>query len=135
MQHAVEGERLRSVTDETRGQAIQRRREAVGMTVTELAERATAARGGDKPALDWQTVQRAEDDRSQSATYGLLEKVLADLEEEIGGPPERPEHTVEFLLEGNFGVRVRVKGPVADLPELERSVGRLIKQMGQPSEG
>ena len=126
MQHAIKGERLRSVTDETRGQAIKRRREAMGMSVAEMAERA---------GIDWETVSRAEEDASRGTTYAKLEKVLDDLEEEIGGPPDQPDHTVEFLLEGNFGVRVRVKGPVADLPELERSVGRLIKQMGQPSEG
>ena len=126
MQHAIKGERLRSVTDETRGQAIKRRREAMGMSVAEMAERA---------GIDWETVSRAEEDASRGTTYAKLEKVLDDLEEEIGGPPDQADHTVEFLLEGNFGVRVRVKGPVADLPELERSVGRLIKQMGQPSEG
>lgn len=126
MQHAIEGERLRSVTDETRGQAIKRRREAIGMSVTELAERA---------GVDWETVDRAEQDSARGTSYVKLEKVLDDLEEEIGGPPEHPEHSVEFMLEGNFGVRVRVKGPVDDLPALEASVARLIRQMGQQSEG
>ena len=126
---------MRSVTDETRGQAIQRRREALGVTVTELAERATAARGGDKPAMDWQTVDRAEEGRSRGTAYAELEKVLDDLEEEVGGPPEEPEHTVEFIIEGLYGAeRVRVKGPVTDLPALERSVARLMQMGHRPEE-
>jgi len=135
VQHAIKGERLRPVTDETRGQAIQRRREALGVTVTEMAERATAARGADKPAMDWQTVDRAEEGRARGTAYAELEKVLDDLEEEVGGPPDQPEHTVEFIIEGLYGAdRVRVKGPVADLREIERSVARLMQQGRRQSE-
>jgi len=119
-----------------RGQAIKRRREALQATVTELAERATKARGEDKPAMDWQTVDRAEEGRARGTAYAELEKVLDELEEEVGGPPDQPEHTVEFIIEGLYGAdRVRVKGPVADLREIERSVARLMQQGPRPSEG
>ena len=118
---------MRPVDLENRGSAIKRRRVALGMEVQELADLAKVGR---------ESVTRAEkNEKTSDVRYSKLENALTAREEEIGGVPEQPEHQVEFLLEGNFGVRVRVKGPVADLPELERSVGRLIKQMGQPSEG
>ena len=136
MQQAIKGERLRSVTDETRGQAIKRRREAFRMTVTELAERVTKARGPDGPAMDWQTVDRAEAGRARGTAYAELEKALDGYEDEITpeDEPEPPEHIVEFIIEGLYGAqRVRVKGPVSDLAEIERSVARLMR-IGRPPE-
>ena len=96
------------------------------MEVQELAELAKVGR---------EAVTRAEkNEKTSEIRYAVLENALTAREEAIGGPPDQPEHTVEFMLEGNFGVRVRVKGPVDDLPALERSVARLIKQMGQQAE-
>lgn len=126
MPAAVKGGRLRPVSDEDRGSAIKRRRLALGMEVQELADLADVGR---------EAVTRAEkNEKTSEVRYAVLENALTRREEEIGGPPELPDHTVEFELEGNFGVRVRVKGPVDDLPALERSVARLIRQMGQSSE-
>ena len=137
MQHAIEGERLRPVDDETRGQEIKRRREAFRMTVTELAERVMAARGENGPAMDWQTVDRAEAGRSRGTAYAELEKALDSFEDEITSEVEpEPEHSVEFIIEGLYGAdRVRVKGPVSDLREIEQSVARLMRlRQSQQSE-
>jgi len=123
MQAAVKGRRLRPVDDEARGFAIKRRREALGMKVNELEARSGVERT---------TISRAEKNESTPVTYAKLEQALALAEEEMGmDAPGMGQ--VEFVVEGHFGVRVRVKGPVADLAEIERSVERLIQKMSRRS--
>ena len=39
---------------------------------------------------------------------------------------------MEFTIEGNFGVRAVVKGPVKDMDELQRAVAKLVREMRNP---
>ena len=96
------------------------------MEVQELAELAKVGR---------EAVTRAEkNEKTSEVRYAVLENALTAREEEVGGPPDQPEHTVEFIIEGMYGAqRVRVKGPVSDLAEIERSVARLMR-IGRPPE-
>jgi len=110
------------VDDDERGFAIQRRRRALGMRVGELAKRVD---------VDRSTVTRVEQGKSTPETYALFERALTLAEEEMGMDEPPGTGQVEFVVEGHFGVRVRVKGPIADLPQMERSVERLIQRMGQ----
>lgn len=122
--------------DESRGEAITRRRKSHGMTANALAKRA---------GMDPKTLKRAEDDEpgTTDTTYTRLENVLDEYDREVGvdlakapapTPPPDP-HLVRFKLSGNFGVDVVVEGPVENLAELQESVHRLLGQMRQPSPG
>lgn len=124
----VEGRTIPAVAQH-RGQQIARRREALGLSVSELARHAH---------IDRSTLSNVEDDKPtvRPATYGAVESALSRLEEEMGmdapAPPSRPgptEELVEFRISGNFGVDVVVKGPVQDMAQLEASVARLVRQM------
>lgn len=116
--------------DETRGEAIKRRRESLGMPVSGLAKRAE---------MDWKTVSRAESDHEGTTdlTYSRLESALDAFTHEVGAGPSTPADApaepglVRFRLTGNFGVEVVVEGPVSDLAEIESSVARLVKQIGE----
>lgn len=124
--------------DESRGEAIKRRRKAHRMSVNALAMRAD---------MDWKTVNRAENDHpgTQPETYDWLERKLNEYDHEAGSdlpqisPPAQsaPEsHLVRFKLSGNFGVDVVVEGPVENLDELQDSVQKLLRQMQQsPASG
>jgi transcriptional regulator with XRE-family HTH domain len=112
------------------GEAIKKRRTALGVTVKALAERAGVDRG---------RIAAIEDGASaRSATIGAIEKALNELEDEMGGPYDAGEHggrLVTFRLSGDFGVDLVVEGPVENLSELEGSVERLIQKMrtkGEP---
>jgi transcriptional regulator with XRE-family HTH domain len=112
------------VDDDARGSAIKRRRETLGMKVGELAQRVGVERT---------TITRVEKNESTPETYAKLERALSLAEEEMGMDAPGAGQ-VEFVVEGHFGVRVRVKGPVADLDQMERSVERLIQKMGRPGQ-
>lgn len=121
----TEGDRagLLPVSDETRGHGIKRRREALGMSVSALAK---------KVGMDRGTLARAEegDERTEALTYSRIEGALDRLETEMGIDQATAEDdVVEFRLSGNFGVDVVVKGPVANLAELEGSISRLLREM------
>jgi hypothetical protein len=44
-------------------------------------------------------------------------------------PRDIGEDYVEFTVEGNFGVRAVVRGPVRDMPELQKAVAELLRDM------
>lgn len=132
-------ERLHSVTTdddvpETRGQAIERRMLRLGLTQTALAEESGVERTTVGKAL-------ADNVKVQPRTYARIETALDRLEHEVGyGGPDvvlSTEHgLMEFEVTGDFGVRVVVKGPVANAEELEASVARLIRDIRtSPTEG
>lgn len=110
--------------DESRGAAIQRRLDRLGISDREFH----AASG-----VDRKTLRRAvaDDVNVRPNTYRVIEDSLARLEEQVSGlPATNPEDDlVEFRLSGNFGVNVVVRGPVRDRGELEESVARLIREM------
>lgn len=112
---------LEGVTTESSGEAIKRRRSALGVTVKALAERAGVDRG---------RLAAIEDGASaRDATIGAIEKALTALEEELSGPYDESPRLVTFRLSGDFGVDLVVEGPVDNLAELEESVERLIQRM------
>lgn len=116
---------LATVTEQSRGQAIRARLDAIGISEREFEERS---------GINRQTLARAikDDPKVKPTTYLAIEAWLDRREESHRGLPEAP-HIVTFRLTGNFGVDVVVSGPVENLPELEASVERLIRGMGQSS--
>lgn len=124
------GAGLVPMSDEARGHAIKRRRLAAGLKSLEDFAAATG--------LARQTISRAERGHptTTATTYERLEMWLDNFEretdtatQEAAIPQSAETDTVEFRLQGNFGVDVIVKGPVANLPELEAAVARLLGRM------
>ena len=109
-----------AVTAETRGEAIRRRRMSHGIrSVREFAEQTGLAR---------ETVTRAEHGEASEGTYQRLEAWLDAFEHEIGAdePAEGPSiEQITFTVEGDFGVKVTVQGPIRDRAELEESVAKI----------
>ena len=109
------------------------RRDRLGYTIAELAAEA----GVDPDTLsDLEAGRR----RPQVSTLNKVLAALDRLEKEVGldasslppgarsiGNPE--DDLVEFSIEGNFGVRAVVKGPVRDLDALQAAVAKLIAGM------
>jgi transcriptional regulator with XRE-family HTH domain len=109
------------------------RRQRLGYNIAELA---------DEAGVDEDTLSALEKGKRKPQS-GTLNKVLAALdrlEREVGldagslppgtrriGNPD--DDLVEFTIEGNFGVRAVVKGPIRDLPALQEAVGKLIAGM------
>lgn len=100
------------------------------MDVIALADEAEVARG---------TAYRIFDDAPgvQEKSYAKLERALDRIEFEhghgiqpIGEPGQK---LVEFLVEGNFGVRAVVKGPISDIEALRKAASDLIAGMGRES--
>lgn len=115
--------------DETTGQEITRRRTALGMSVVALSEESGIYRD---------TVAKIEADAPgvRASSIGAVRSALDRLEEEVGMdlPGQVNEGLVEFRLSGNFGVDVVVSGPVRDLPALEKSVEKLVREMRRKGE-
>lgn len=87
-----------------------------------------------KTGIDRKTLNRAIAGASgvRGSTYMAIEAALDKLEAAMHGQPVTrapSEDTVEFTIEGNFGVRAVVKGPVKDMEELQRAVAQLVREM------
>ena len=120
---------LERVTNSGAGEAIKKRRTALGVTVKALAEKAGVDRG---------RLAAIEDGASaRESTIGAIERALADLEAAMSGPydDDGERGLVTFRMSGSFGVDVVVQGPVENLDELERSVERLIQRMRTQDSG
>ena len=118
---------IRLVTDSERGQRIQARLDALGMTARQFQERTGISRDTLRKAVAGEASVRPN-------TYDLIESKLDQFERQAEGfeglKGQRPEDDlIEFELSGNFGVRVVVKGPIRDQAALEESVARLIREM------
>lgn len=111
---------------------VKARRQRLGYTITELASHAGISR-------DTLSDLEAGNKRPHPDTVDKVLDALERLEEEVGmnaplpagarriGDPK--DDLVEFTIEGNFGVRAVVKGPIRDLEELQQAVGKLIAGM------
>ena len=126
MAHETSGT-IRLVTDSERGQRIQARLDALGMTARQFQERTGISRDTLRKAVAGEASVRPN-------TYDLIESKLDQFERQAEGfeglKGQRPEDDlIEFELSGNFGVRVVVKGPIRDQAALEESVARLIREM------
>ena len=73
------------------------------------------------------------DKNVRPASVKAISAALDRVETETSGPYDDEPKTVTFRLQGNFGVDVTLQGPVDNLDELEASVARLIRSMGDPS--
>jgi transcriptional regulator with XRE-family HTH domain len=120
------------------GMSVEARRVKLGMSVKALAEKA----GVDRSRV---VAIEAGEPTVRAATLGAVEAALDRLEDEMGMRDADPsphaigdpsEDLVEFTVEGNFGVRAVVKGPVRDLDALQAAVSKLIRDMqAQAPEG
>jgi hypothetical protein len=90
-------------------------------SVREMAMRSGVSRGA---------ASAAEHGDGAKGTYERLENWLSEQE---GGPSTPPPdfdiETIEFVVEGDFGVKVTVKGPIRDRAELEASVTNIIRSI------
>ena len=127
---------LRPVTssagdDSDRGADIKRRFDALGLTDREW-HRLTG--------IDRKTLNRAISNAPgvRPSTYTAVESYLDKLEAHAQGTPtaravgDPGDDLVEFTVEGHFGVRAVVKGPIRDIDKLQEAVGRLIAGMDRP---
>lgn len=117
--------------DDDEGARIKERRTRIGISVKALAERAHVDRGrlaaieNGAPARD--------------STIGAILRALGELEHAMSLDEELPpgvsrigdpdQGLVEFTIEGNFGVRAVVKGPVSDIEALQKAASDLIGSM------
>lgn len=126
VRHGAESAIVTSGDDETegRGQEIERRLDELGISDREFYA---------KTGIDRKTLKRAiaEEPGTRPSTYIAIIAALDRLERMVRGEPAaQPEADyVEFTVEGNFGVRAVVKGPVKDMEELQRAVARLVREM------
>lgn len=116
------------VTTDERGAQIQRRLDDLGIT-----DREFYARTG----IDRKTLRRAVagEEGTRASTYMAINAALDKIEAMVEGPELDPAADfVEFTVEGNFGVRAVVKGPVKDMDELQKAVSRLVREMRNSSQ-
>lgn len=117
-------------TSDDRGAEIQRRLDDLGIT-----DREFYARTG----IDRKTLRRAVagEEGTRLSTYMAINAALDKLEALTRGQDVSTPGAdyVEFTVEGNFGVRAVVKGPVKDMEELQRAVSRLVREMRASEEG
>lgn len=109
------------VVTENRGQEIERRFDALG-----IADREWYRLTG----IDRKTLNRAiAGAGTRGSTYTAILHELDRLEKRVGGVEPSGDDYVEFTVEGNFGVRAVVKGPVKDMAALQEAVARLVRDM------
>jgi len=112
---------------------VKTRRRRLGYNITDLATEAGISR-------DTLSDLEAGNKRPHPDTVAKVLEALDRLEHEVGmdAPPlpagarqigDPAEGLVEFTVEGNFGVRAVVKGPIRDLDALQEAVGKLIAGM------
>jgi hypothetical protein len=120
------------VVDDERGRAIQERLDVLGISDREFHE---------VTGIDRKTLRRAVagEDRVLPRTYTAIEAAIDKLEQRVAGIPIRvsddpADDLVEFTVEGNFGVRAVVKGPVRDMAALQAAVSKLVRDMQSGSD-
>lgn len=127
-------ERVADQQGESRGASFQDRRIALGLSRSELAKRAK---------VDRSRVQKLEEGGTlQDSKLGAIERTLSELEHAMGMdlPSEvRPigdpaDDLMEVTVEGNFGVRAVVRGPVRDSAAIQAFVRELIADMNNGRE-
>lgn len=121
-----------AVVTTDRGAAIRQRFDALG-----ISEREWHARTG----IDRKTLIRAMENgpNVRASTYAAIESNLDKLEARVDGRPtvqpvgDPADDLMEVVVEGNFGVRAVVKGPVRDKDALQEFVRNLIADMNRDS--
>lgn len=110
------------------GNRIRERRLRLGVPKLELARLSEVDRG------TLANIEAGGHYRRES--FQSVSDALSRLEEEAGvdAPPLQVTPTsepgiVEFSVEGDFGVKVVVRGPIANVEDLERSVARIVSNI------
>jgi transcriptional regulator with XRE-family HTH domain len=114
------------VNDE--GNRIRDRRQRLGVPKLELARLADVDRG---------TLANIESGgHYRREKFKQVDDALSRLEEEMGADvPPSPllngggSGLIEFELEGDFGVRAVVRGPIADAEAVERAAARFVERI------
>lgn len=109
------------VVDEDRRARIKARREKLGMKVQPLAKLAQVDRGR------LAGYEAGEADPSD-VWIGRVEAALDRLEQEMS-MDEDDDDIVEFTIEGNFGVRAAVKGPIRDIDILRAAASEFARDL------
>lgn len=117
---------------------VRPRRNRLGMKINELAQEAGISR-------DTLSDLEAGNKKPQPDTVNKVLTALDRIEREVGLNPEttplppgvRPVgdptyDLVEFTIEGNFGVRAVVRGPISDIDALRKAAADLIAGMNRP---
>lgn len=130
MSAVIEATRF-DLVDEGRGARIRERRERLGIKRAPFAARVPVDRG---------RLGEVEDGTAENVSeeyYKRIERALDELEQEMGmndapqgrviGDPS--DDLIEFSVEGNFGVRAVVKGPVRDMDVMQAAVAKLVRDM------
>lgn len=125
--HAVahEADLADVTTDDERGAEIQERIDALGISDREFYKRT---------GIDRKTLNRAiTGEGTRPSTYIAIDAALTRMEDMVGRRGEQRRNAdddyVEFTVEGNFGVRAVVRGPVRDMSELQAAVSKLVREM------
>lgn len=115
---------MQVTTDESdaRTAEIMRRIDGTGISDRELAEKTGVARG---------SIAKARKGLASIGVYDRLERWIERFEDETTTNAPHDE-VVEFVVTGNFGVSVTVRGPVSDLAALEAAALRFTKNLGAP---
>lgn len=71
----------------------------------------------------------AEHGTGAKGTYERLESYLSERERGNGLSAGTSIEQIEFTVEGDFGVKVTVKGPISDRTALEDSVAKIIRSI------
>jgi transcriptional regulator with XRE-family HTH domain len=129
MRKQSEGVESGSVMDDdravARGEAIRRRRFAQGFkSLREFSERTGVSR---------EAVTNAERGEASEGTYHRLEAFLDQWEHTVGEDQPPVVEQMTFIVEGDFGVKVTVSGPVSDREALEASVANIIRSIRKSS--
>lgn len=113
---------LGTVTTEERGARIKARREAHGIRyITEFAERTGVSR---------EAVTKAEAGQASEGTYQRLEAWLDAFDHEVGEDDPSPGvEQIEFVVEGDFGVKVTVRGPITSREDLQAAATEIIRSI------
>lgn len=118
----VDGTPMSTRDNAEAGRNVQERRLRLAMTVKDLAARAGVDRGR-VAALE------AGDPGVRQTTIRAIEAALTEVEQLTGVNAEDGLETIEFTIEGGAGVKVTVKGPVADREALRQDVSEIIRAM------
>lgn len=110
---------------ERAGAEFKRRRDAIGLSRSELAKRA---------GVDRSRVQMAEEDdpRLRDNTLGAIDRALSALEREMGMGETRPDepHLIRIKVEGVYGAKALiVEGRPEDQAQLEAMVDRIMRNL------
>lgn len=106
--------------DGTRGDAVRRRRLSHAIrSVRELQHRSGISR---------EAITSAEAGTASLATYERLDAWF-DRQEALSGTGRSSTSQIEFEVQSDKGLRVVVRGLIADAEELERSVARIVRDI------